>query len=71
MPDTAVMASKKRSDDPSTGRHKPRRMAAIKIGLAQALEPIIDRNFTDFTTEVNRAVKELCEREGTLHSRTD
>lgn len=60
MSHTALMATKKtRTSD----RHKPRRMAGVREILAAQVDLLVARNATDFTEEVNRAVRELLVRE--------
>lgn len=56
-----VMPSKKR---PNADRHKPARLTRVKETLAKKLDLLAERRATDFTAEVNRAVRELLEREG-------
>jgi hypothetical protein len=63
MSDTAVMAAKKKKGTPAD-RHKPTRMARVRDSLAKQLDKLADRNATDFTEELNRAVRELLEKEG-------
>lgn len=53
------MAKKKRPD-----QHKPSRMVRIRERLAAQLDLIARRNETSVTDEVNRAVRELLQREG-------
>lgn len=57
----SFMATKK---DRNVDRHKPRRMAGIKEVLARQVDHLCARNATDFTEEVNRAVREMLVREG-------
>lgn len=61
MTQNALMGTKK---DRKGDRHKPRRLAGVRDILARQLEILCDRNATDFTEEVNRAVRELLHREG-------
>lgn len=63
--DTA-MARKKNPKSPSQSkdRHKPSRLARVKEKLALQLEKLAERRVTNFSDEVNRAVRELLEREG-------
>ncbi len=56
-------ASMARPKKHNTDRHKPSRMTRIRGRLADQLQKLVDRNETDFTSEVNRAVRELLERE--------
>jgi hypothetical protein len=58
MPDNALMADEKRKD-----RHKPSRMVRIKERLARQLDHLVERNESSVTSEVNRALRELLERE--------
>lgn len=57
----ALMAKKqtKKAD-----RHKPGRMVRLKELLAQRLDVLVDRNATNITQEVQRAVREYLERQG-------
>lgn len=51
--------------DPSNGdRHKPRKMVGIRKQFIEPLEQLAEDNGTKVTDEVNRAVRELLEREG-------
>ncbi len=59
MLQNALMAKKK-----STDRHKPSRMVRLKESLARRLDSLVERNATSLAQEVNRAVRELLEREG-------
>jgi len=61
MGQNAVMSKKKPAS--STDRHKPARMVRVRQQLADQLEILADRRATDITEEVNRAVRELLERE--------
>jgi hypothetical protein len=47
-----------------TDRHKPSRQVRLKKVLADRLEVLADRNATSVPDEVNRAVRELLQREG-------
>jgi hypothetical protein len=65
VPHTALMGKKKvEGGEGRTDRHKPSRMVRIKEGLARQLDRIVGRDLTDFTAEVNRAVREMLAREG-------
>lgn len=57
-----VRMSKKQP--PSDDRHKPSRMIRLKERLAVQLEIVAERNATSLTEEVNRAVREMLQREG-------
>lgn len=46
-----------------TDRHKPAKMVRVNSRLAEVLELVAERNATTFPTEVNRAIRELLERE--------
>ncbi len=56
----ATMARPKKNNK---DRHKPSRMTRIRGRIADQLQRLVDRNETDFTGEVNRAVREMLERE--------
>lgn len=58
MGHNATMAKKK------TDRHKPAKMIRVRGPLAVQVEILANRNSTDATEEVNRAVREMLEREG-------
>jgi hypothetical protein len=62
MPQTVSVPRKKKT--PAQDRHKPSRMARVRDSLAKKLDDLADRNATDFTEELNRAVRELLQREG-------
>lgn len=49
--------------DPEKDRHKASKPTRIRPRLAQQLEDLAERRETDVTTEVNRAVREMLERE--------
>lgn len=55
---------RKQNKPKQNDRHKPRRMVGIKESLAEQLDKLVERNASGFTTEVNRAVRELLAREG-------
>lgn len=50
--------------DRGQDRHKPSKMGRVRGPLAEALEELADDNSTDFTEELNRAVREYLVREG-------
>lgn len=56
-----VMATKR---DENRDRHKPARMTRIRLSLALQVDALSQRNASDFAEEVNRAVRELLQREG-------
>ncbi len=63
-----VMARKRTKTDTATpveGAQPPRpgRMVRIRQKLVESLERVIDRRASDLTEEVNRAVREMLERE--------
>lgn len=68
MIETVLMAKKKSKpsgeEERSKDRHKPHRMGRVRGRLSRQLELLCERNQTDFTEEVNRAVREMLEREG-------
>jgi hypothetical protein len=45
-------------------QRKPTRWARIRLTLAKQIDIIVAQNATDFTEEVNRAVREYLERNG-------
>ncbi len=45
-------------------RRKPARMVRVRSRYAEQIDRLVSRNGTDFTEEVNRAVRELLTREG-------
>jgi hypothetical protein len=55
------MAKKKPKDGEPSRRH---RMGRVREPLALQLVALSERRATDFTEELNRAVRELLEREG-------
>ena len=57
-----IMARKK-SNESATDRHKPSRLVRVREKLAVQHELLAERRATDVTEEVNRAVRELLERE--------
>lgn len=61
MSNNALMAAKKTTKG---DRHKPGRMIRLKEALAAQLEVVAERNATNLTQEVHRAVRELLTREG-------
>lgn len=74
MPTTACMAKKKpQAAEPAApkDRHKPSRMVRVREALADQLDELVGRNASDFTEEVNRAVRELLQREGLWPVRKD
>lgn len=65
MSQNVLMATRKdHKANRKADRHKPRRMAGVKEVLARQVDILSGRNATDFTEEVNRAVRELLVREG-------
>lgn len=58
------MSKKKGDPAPKPDPHKPARMVRVKAVLAEQLDIVASRNATDFSDEVNRAVRELLERAG-------
>jgi hypothetical protein len=54
------MANKK----PKSDRHKPRRMVALTIRIANQLSALAERNDTSLSQEVNRICREYMEKEG-------
>ncbi len=59
------MAKNKPTDSTSKpDRHKVNRMARVRERLAVQLDLVAAERDTDFTEEVNRAVREMLEREG-------
>ncbi len=54
----------KKSTPKDADRHKPSRHVRIKVQLAEQLDRLALRNATSTPDEVNRAVRELLEREG-------
>lgn len=60
MGHNALMSEKKRKGD----RHKPSRMVRVREALAEVLDRLAEQNASDITEEVNRAVREMLQREG-------
>ena len=54
----------KKKTDNSTDRHKPAKMVRVRIALDKQLEILAERLASDRTEQVNRAIRELLEREG-------
>lgn len=61
------MGKKKAASD----RHKPSRMVRIRKSLAEQIDAIVEKNASDFTEEVNRAVREYLERAGQWPPKSD
>ncbi len=61
MSHNAVMVRKKKTPG---DRHRPSRMVRVKEALAAQVDLLVERRATDLTEEVNRAVREMLEREG-------
>jgi len=57
----SLMANRKRKT--TVDRHKPSRQIRLNLRLSVQVEKLADRNATSVTQEVNRAVRELLERE--------
>lgn len=49
---------KPRKGADSTDRHKPSKTARVRKRLAEALARLVEANASDFTEEVNNAVRE-------------
>lgn len=63
MSQNVLMGKDKKTTGKSTDRHKPRRMVGIRHQFAASLDALCERNGTDATEEVNRAIRELLIRE--------
>lgn len=48
----------------ATDRHKPRNMVGVPARLMEQIDKLVERNCTDRTTEVIRAVRLMLENEG-------
>ncbi len=60
-----VMAKRKTADSSSSkDRHKEAKQVRINKKLANALDALAERNASTSPVEVNRAVREMLEREG-------
>lgn len=65
MTQNAVMARKRKpkSDQSSDEQYrKPARMSRVRESLAAQLDILVEQRASDFTAEVNRAVREMLER---------
>lgn len=58
------MASKKKPQNGSTDRHKPSRMTRVRESLAKQLDILVERRASDFTEQVNQAIRLMLEQEG-------
>lgn len=56
------MASREKKN--VSDRHKPARQIRLNLRLSIQLEKVAERNATNVTQEVNRAVREMLTREG-------
>lgn len=45
-------------------QRKPTRWARIRLTIAKQVDVLVEKNSSDFTEEVNRAVREYLERQG-------
>lgn len=61
-----LMAKKKvgTADGKATKKRKPTRWARIRLQIAKQMDELVSRNSSDFTEEVNIAVRERLERQG-------
>ncbi len=66
MANNVFMARKKSNQQNGTGndRHKPHRMVRLRERLAAILDKLAEQNATSVTEEMNRAVREMLQREG-------
>lgn len=65
MRSNVLMSERKQPPKKNRDRRvTPKRMVRVHETLAQLLEKVADRRLTDLTAEVERACRELLEREG-------
>ncbi len=55
--------TKPKPKDAKQPERKPARMCRIRESLAIAVDALVERNSSDFSEEVNRAIREYLERQ--------